>query len=374
MDSTNTYIPLPQKYQDKWLIWPKTVLSFMNNADCDDTINGICLKNKTVTECVSECKGECGAGYHVQFENGNTICVPIRTAIHPYLNPVYRLQNQNMYPQLKNVQVSTFVNREKFPFPPNWANAVFYHDILNLQDVKTKLTLSDKNGKIQNKDLLYMNSKRALNIELIPAQISTPQIVEYVPVRYGDLIRISIPATSLLATVDTFGLHNIHWEINSGISINPDIAFKIVPVTQGRQIGDIISYSDHFKILYQDTTLVMMHDKTKQLHLKFNTNQNEDNDAVFTFISKMTGYYCKNGNCEKVPISDIETDYLTGTYKGAAVSRNPHCWGFCDFSVDDSLDFQPYEKQGGFSYKMIILSIVIIAILSIINIWFRKNR
>ena len=81
----------PYRYKH-WLIWPNTVLSLMDISDCDDTINGVCLKDKTIEECIDECVGDCGAGIHAKFRDGRTICVPMRTALHPSLNPVFRMK------------------------------------------------------------------------------------------------------------------------------------------------------------------------------------------------------------------------------------------------------------------------------------------
>lgn len=39
----------------------------MELSDCNDTIDGVCLQNKTLEECISEYSGQCGAGVYFKF-------------------------------------------------------------------------------------------------------------------------------------------------------------------------------------------------------------------------------------------------------------------------------------------------------------------
>lgn len=152
----NSLLKKPWKH-GKWLIWENTVLNRIYLSDCNDTINGICLKDKTVKECLNECAGECGAGYHIDFGNGKSICVPIRTDIHKNLNPVYRLRKQSMYPDLDGTKVSTFINTEKYLFPPDAANVVFYQDLLTMINTHNGYSLGNNiNEQIENGSLIYM--------------------------------------------------------------------------------------------------------------------------------------------------------------------------------------------------------------------------
>ena len=117
----------PYKYGDKWSVWSKTILNDMEISDCNDTIEGVCLENQTLDECINRCTGDCGAGVYFKFHNGKSICVPIRTAVHPSFNPIYRLRKQSYY-DIKDVDVSVFVNTELFPNPPDLGNAILYFD------------------------------------------------------------------------------------------------------------------------------------------------------------------------------------------------------------------------------------------------------
>ena len=91
-------LPKPWKYKE-WLIWENTAIDDMdlNRVGCSDTIEGICYTNLSIKDCIDKSKD--GFGYHVQFKNGNSICVPLRTSQYPTLNVIYKLVNQNNHPE-----------------------------------------------------------------------------------------------------------------------------------------------------------------------------------------------------------------------------------------------------------------------------------
>ena len=151
-DDSMWLVPQPREYNN-WMIWPNTILNNMELSDCNDTINGVCLQDKTLEECISECTGDCGTGIYFKFATGKTVCVPIRTGIHPKLNPVYRLRKQEYYdlsPQ--DVEVSVFVNKDKFAYPPGLSNAIFYYDFITIQNVENKNFIQIENKKKKEKD------------------------------------------------------------------------------------------------------------------------------------------------------------------------------------------------------------------------------
>ena len=68
-------LPKPWKYKD-WLIWPNTSLDRMeaHRIGCASTINGVCLKNLNIKECMDKSDG---IGYYIKFKNGDSICAPL---------------------------------------------------------------------------------------------------------------------------------------------------------------------------------------------------------------------------------------------------------------------------------------------------------
>lgn len=370
--------------KNNWLIWENTVLNRIYLSDCNDTINGFCLKNKSIEQCLNECTGECGAGYHIDFGNGKTICVPIRTDIHSSLNPAYRLRKQTIYPDLNHVKISTFINTEKYPFPPNAANVVFYQDLLTMTNTYNGYSLGKNiNEEIKNESLIYMESGNDLNIQLLPTAISAIQIIQYQPVFFGDYIQLSIPRTSLVADISLNISNTLQWSSNLPTISGNDFSFRIMPINNTRKIGDILTYSDIFALIYSDNSVIILDKNYNYLVSSFDdfydVTNNQDIINTFQFVSKMTGYYCENQQCKSVPIKDIQTSGQSGTYNGITVERQPGCWGMCKYKIPNKNSFYALSTKPTppISYKIFLYVIgIIIMILSIIFfiIKYRKSR
>ena len=372
-DNDSLILPKPWIYKNKWKIWPETVLDFIEISDCDDTINGICLKGKTIEECIEQCIGECAAGYHIQFKDGKSICVPIRTSLYPYLNPVFRLRKKSIYPQLDKVKISTFINTDFFPFPPNIANVVFFRDIIMLKDAVNGNIIETKNSVIKGNDLIYTEPKiHNSNINLLPSH-PIEDTTEYIPVRYGKPIQISIPETSIIANVDLFS-NLLKWKETSGLELDfkNSSYFRIMPIDDTKVEGDLVTYDDTFSIVYSDNSVVVLNPSYNYLQIENDEFQdilkNKQNIPTFKFISKMNGYYCDRNECKLVPIKDMQTNGPSGSYKGVRVYKNPGCFGICNYS-DPLLSSQlqlPYVQN--IKMHWMILGMIIITILSIIFI------
>lgn len=360
-----TKLVKPWQYNNKWLVWPETIFDSIETMDCDRALNGICLSGKTLEKCIEECKNGCAYGYHIQFENGQSICAPIQTSKYTYKNPVHRLRNKSIYnPILNNVKVSSFINTDIFPFPPEEANAVFYNDTLAMKDYKTGYTIGTKEDKI------YLDKDKNVNIQIIPAQISDSKVLKYQPIHYGDNIQILIPGTSLFARESNSIENSLIWESSSGMFHGNDMSFRILPIGSKRKIGDILTYDDIFKIQYTDGSLVIVNPNYNYLELKYIQPKNETYNYKFQFVSKMIGYYCDGKDSKPIPIKDIETLGKAGRYKGVTVGRDKECWGVCDYLIIGTNQTVPYSKSppSKHNYTYIILSIIFLIILSIISI------
>jgi len=374
----STDIPTPWKYENSkgnWLIWPNTVLDILSVVDCNDTIDGICLKNKSLKQCLDECMRECGAGYHIQFPSGKTICVPVRTSIHPDLNPVYRLRRQSMYPELNHVKISTFVNTNKFPFPPNQANAVFYRDVLTLQEVKTNMAVDTKASRIKSTGSVRLSIGSGDALEILPTKVSTPHIIQYEPIRFGDTIQLSVPGTSLMAKESADHEGMIVWDAITGLYYDRVLAFRLLPVDKNKKIGDIVAYGDSFAIQYANKSIVNVsqYDYLELVYRNLVDILNDPNyNVVFRFSSKMRGYYCDGNMCKTIAIRDIQTQGVLGTYNGKTVSRNPSCWGLCDQPKFRSTNNPSNIYNSGNKRRaIIVLSILVVTILTLL--WLRRR-
>jgi hypothetical protein len=231
-----------------------------------------------------------------------------------------------LYPELKNVKISTFVNTNIFPFPPELSNSVFYRDILIIENVE-----QNKYLQTNNNDVIYLDSSNKNLIQIIQSKSSAVQINKYYPVCYGDHVQFCIPGTSFFIKETENG--KLKWEPSLEILYENDMEFKIVPIDKNsdKKIGDIITYGDVFAIEYSDTSIVCVNKDYNYLELIYDnlSDVSKYKNIKFKFVSKMNGYYCDNGVCKDVPINDIEKSGKTGLYKGIPVSRHPGCWGLC---------------------------------------------
>jgi hypothetical protein len=369
-------ISKPWQYKNKWMVWPETTLDSIIISDCNDTINGICLSGKTINQCIDECKEGCDAGYHMEFKNGTTLCAPLLTNNRPHLNPVHRLRKKEIYEELENVKISTFVNTEYFPFPPNEGNVVFFQDILTISDKLNGMNITLKNNT-SSRDRIYLDKYNENNLQFIDALITASQVERYMPLLYGQSCQIATPATSLLINVSS--TNTLEWKESSRLFSTKNTTFSLIPIDSTKKLGDLVTYKDVFAIKH-GTYFVVANINDPYLQLS-NDNidkiiDNKDIIYKFTLTSKMMGYYCDGKNCEEVPIKDIETVGSGGIYKGVTVGRNPDCWGVCKYLVPGTnsilLENSPdiIVSNTKHSYiriiLILILSMIIIIILSII--------
>lgn len=369
-------ISQPYKYKDDWLIWPNTVLDYLSATDCDDTIHGYCLSNKSIYECINECSKNCTTGYFIEIENNKTICVPILEGLTVLkdlskdINPAYRLRPQSIYPELAKTKVSTFINTKKHSFPPDTGNIVFYSDIVTLEEKLKGYTIEILNSQ-KTSQLLQMQKNGNSNIEIIPSQVSTPSLVKYMPVRFGDPVQISVPGTSLIArsSVDFPGL--LEWDVTTGLFIGNDLSFRIMPSGKDRKIGDVLTYDDNFLITYNDISVVVVNHNDGTLRLEYKNIQNIDTrNNSFQLVCKMIGYYCNNGKCQKIQINKTQTNGKSSRYNGNIVDRSPVCFGMCQTN-QEILAVKKKQIRKNIIY-WVILSIV--SILSIIVIIYFLTR
>ena len=371
----------PYRYKH-WLIWPRTVLGQMDISDCDDTIGGVCLKGKTIQECIDECVGDCAAGLHAEFKDGETICVPIRTALHPSVNPAFRMRRQDAKSTQSGlnkdgVTMSVFINIDVWPFPPDLGNTVFYRDIVSLRSATKDLALETKNVLAHGKGPLRMGKGAVSHIRLDLVGQTSSAISEMAPVIYGDPILLVIPGTSFMGTASTLAGQGFLWQSILGTFEGSNFTFMLIPLDKGRTFGEYVTYGDKFALAFGGTGIIEV-DENGYFDLRPSsllpslTNKKYAPDfsvvpdsARFTFTSHMTVYYCDEGECKPVPQQDItRVSYpesawsrkvvykpgqsedtksgrdrvtssplvgLAAVYKGHTVLTSPGCYGICKY-------------------------------------------
>jgi hypothetical protein len=353
----------PWVYKDKWLVWPDAVFDAMDIESCSDTISGVCGTHKTVEDCIDACTDGCAAGYHVEFEDGSTVCVPIRTEIHPLLSPVQRLNSKSVFPTLENVSVSSFVNKKIFPFPPDTANTVFFKDILNLYSGKLQLSAGVNTG-----DTLVVEDKAGSNLQLVPVHSINTQIARYMPITYGIMFDISVPGTALEADTN-INSPGFEWK-----SIGRSIAdvysgFAMFPLDQNKKKGDLISYGDKFTLKHGSSSICVVRKSTGILEASQRSlsvlQHDNDLDTVFSLKSRMVGYYCDSGICQSVPISETLPTGSGARYRGATVGRAPECWGMCKKDVVGERYKLTATLAGGIVGIVAVIGIVLVVFFSL---------
>ena len=351
-----------------WLIWPDTTLDSVELSDCNDTLEGICYRDISIEDCMDRCPADnCGAGLFVKYKNGKSMCVPIRTGIHPLLTPLYRLRNQSLYNFDPNfVKMSVFVNTKLFPFPPNLANAVFFGDVLELEDVENNRVL-DTDIPVKQGPNEYCTLKKGATsvLTLQPVFRSANSIVHDRPIVYGDNFILVVKGTSYVMQVDASG--SLIWKDALGIAGDLNMTFYLKPADPSKNYGDIVTYSDKVAIMYNNIGIVVVNEGQNNLTLDTSSrllgrkaynnyihNMSHDSDSdsdltksifnvFFKFKSLTNANYCDDGICKKVISKDIvpapfpgkwnkapENVLTSGTYKGKSVFNHSGCWGLCD--------------------------------------------
>lgn len=348
----------PLKYKDKWLLFKDTIFSNLDIADCNDAINGICYTDKTIHECIETCdkSKDCGAGFYVE-SNLNNYCVPLNTKEVHQLNPAHKLRRKNIYPELSDNPVTTFINTKIFPFPPNEVNTVFYNDIVSLINTETGFTPSiihfDEQG-LKETDVTF-DDGNVLSIQIRPATSSLDILLNSSPIQYGHNIVFGVPKTSL---VMNYNKDNITWTIKGRLfeKYNPSI-FQIIPISDENELGDIVKYGDKFTIKYGDKNTVEL--GIEHLHI-VDTNDKGKHNTTFSFESRMNGYYCDKNKCKTIPIKDITKHGKSGKYNGNIVTRNKGCFGLCNYKTKQMNLNTPQNK-----HRIIIPIIFIIILISL---------
>ena len=345
--------------KNNWLFFPNSIISDLEVTDCNDTVDGICYENIDLDECLEICQNDsdCDAGYFIS--NGNfSICAPIKTSVHPELNPAIRLQHKKEQPTLENMDVVTFINTKKYPFPPNTANAVLYEDLFILENIKSKKQIQLPTLDSSN---VSLKEGEGINLQLLPYRDTTQKIQSYIPVKYGSSVVVNVPGTNLILSRNNSSLN---WLSRVLTVPQIDNTFKIHSVKNSD--NSLMYYGDTIYITYQDIYLVVYNDIIDKLELVHSSYSNKLN-SQFKLIPRMEVFYCEDNNCKSVSLSQAKIDGVKAQYKKSIVTRNPSCWGICK---GGKLEVSSTSQK---SNIFVIIGIAGILILMII-LWIRKNN
>ena len=317
--------------KNSWHIFPNTVLSDINVTDCSSSITGVCEYVDTLQECIDMChnsKELCLSGYYIETPDKQNLCVPIKKH-RPggrMLGPHYRLRYKDFYPIMRKMKTYTFTNTE-YEYPPNLPNVVFFTDYFVLKNIASDDQLGiDEEGDITDgKDI----SNKPTNVQFLPAQIERNYLENYIPVKNGDDIVISIPHTSFVLR-KTEGTQQVGWKMRiSTTSAVPSNTFRIN--CSERKIGDWLSYLDKVYFTFQGFPLLYDSDaNTFSVSVESVDNAVGDRENIlFSMIPKIKGYYCDGGECKDIQLDQAVPDEYHATYNNIPVYRQPACWNVC---------------------------------------------
>jgi hypothetical protein len=362
----------PVRYRDRYLIFPNCVFEYMDNTDCNDTPTGMCEENRytsveagidSLSKDTTYLDNVVAAGYFVSKPWGGTLFVPIRTGIHPFLNPIYRLRNKSIYPFLSDCSTWAFLDTTLYNFPPNAVSLVYYQDHFFIQNVES--------GKWLNADLKFKEKDEREYVCIIPYRDTMYIDQKYIPIRKNTPVNMNAPETNLI-----MGEENgvVKWISNLGIESKKSLrifkkddkdplfvldSLEKLKRVKSEQEGKItLDYLDEFYMTYGDQLLEVDLGGGNTLTLSNEPYGGGDtNRAVhFRFVPHVRGYYCGPHGIEEVSLSDTNMAHNgVVTYRGSVVYRNPGCWGFC-------------TPHSSFSVYLLCL-LILIAVIAHLLVW-----
>jgi hypothetical protein len=308
---------------------------------CYDTVRSQFYTNKTVKECQEIChtSDRCGAGYHIANKKGDSICVPLRTNIFPDANPAYNIVD-GTDPELI---YTTFIDVDKFEYPPKDAGIVFCGDILRLNNVDND---SHVETAVQDEPIQF-GSKG-----FVKMTIMDPNLFLNIPLKqqlnYGDPIVIVLDGTSLVMMNDGSTDKRLKWLLRLTPDFNENQTFYLVSA-EGKDIGDTVNYNDKFHIVRNGQVSCLVVNNDSNTLEDFGPGPEAAKyrglSSTFSFTRASPLYSCVEGKCEEIDISEVEYAEGDATYFGKPVYRDPGCFGVCSNATTLKSTFIPKSPK-----------------------------
>lgn len=356
-EDSNYDIDKPLKDKN-WLIFPNSMFSQLETMDCNDAMEGKCYTDKTFDQCISACEKspECNFGYYISDLPGDNICVPLREN-NIDSNPMYRIRRKDIYSVLDKATTKVFINKQKYPFPPEDANTVFFTDNFTIQNTETNMLLETSPMSQETDDTAQgvkftKNGDLIVQVMQVPPNLSTG--VQYVPLKYGDPMVFNIPDTTLIMRENSENNSQMEW-IPRSADISESVAYNLRPVTPNKKMGDTVSYSDTFSI-HANVYILGIDGSSSVEKLYYDTHKqakDKNENVTFRFYPKMKGWYCADNNkCEEIALEDMTINNKgIGTHNGLAVGRNPGCFGVCKYKLTGQPRLQQLDEYNGDTKK-----------------------
>jgi hypothetical protein len=233
--------------------------------------------------------------------------------------------------KLDDVKVDTFINKSKFDFPPNMANVVFYDDVVELVNTSNNTTLGQLNLKEDSLPVSFNHDTLSTNIQLLPEESASTNILKYKPIKYGDGLVFRIPYTSYVLR-HVAATNDMVWLASPIVSESPKYqVVTLIPVDKSKE-NSYVTYADEFYMKYGTLNNLFAVNTTGKLKGRYNSFdklEGEGYNTKFKFNPKIIVYYCDNGVCSPVELKKTKTIGENATYNGKPVYRSPGCFGMC---------------------------------------------
>jgi hypothetical protein len=339
---------------DGWKVFNNAILKNSNMTDCNNTLNGLC-SNKPLDDCIKECKEspDCFYGFHAKTPDGKMICGPVYHHESIKTPPYYRLRNKNSSPLTEYLDTSIFVDSTKFPYPPMYANVLFYADSFIMQtlagNVVRNNTVPDDSGDDSNAG----DSNAGGIIQFLPNKRSREKLENYMLVCNGDELIINVPHTAYILRKNTTD-NNLQWIMRWVESANPDNTIKIFSTNKNKPIGDLLNYNEQFYFTYQGEIISFQNDIFSV------KNELTEQDYLFKLSPKIEVFYCDKNECLKTTLDKTTHDGNYATIDGKQVGRSPTCWNMCGNFNTQKIDWVYYIIL---SFLILIMCIIILKLL-----------
>ena len=183
----------------QWWIRKDVVLT-PNLVDCHDDFEGVCLRDLSLEECKEYAfKNGSEYGTYIHFKNGDSVCSPTLPLRSRILNPYLLLKEKSVYPELNNVDVYTFINKNKYPIMTD-DNSVYFFQPLSIKMYKNQNISISKCEKEnpENTFIIFGDCEKDQNIQFVPSPPLFSLLESSIKVLYGHVVNISLPFTALL--------------------------------------------------------------------------------------------------------------------------------------------------------------------------------
>lgn len=346
-------LPVTSKDYPNFLVFPETTPKnpLQHPRSCYDSVESRCLYNNTLEQCIQSCKNSpfCSAGYFIK-DDDKTTCVPLRTDLFPLYNPAYTWEKEEM----KNVEITSFVDNKVFPFPPKDVSSVFFNDRFDLVNVETGLKLLTRDEGVAvnfsvTGSTVYLGSPyRSLSIE---SMMSQP--------RFGEPLAIVLDKTTLVLQTD-INSNTVKWVPSLSSGYGNSELFILAPVSDPKDTH--VSYNDTFYISSIYGPALVVDPVTNTLKVSpYGAERGimEGYGATFQFVPKFDFYSCDGEKCAKVDVNDLDIKENTVAYKGKPVYRKEGCFSVCGTAWDSG----KFEKTP--SKKWVVIPVILILLLII---------